>query len=146
MLRSPLMTSTGHGPAVVGALSRALSGRRDVLVAVLFGSEARGRAGPDSDVDLAVLAPGVDLVDLAVALSSALGRDVDVVSLDDAPVPLLAEVVQHGLVAHEGRPGAAAGWWASALADLETDLPWYRRMSRAWLEVVAAGGLAGGQR
>jgi len=129
----------------VAALGTALRGRDDVLLAILFGSEARGRARRDSDVDVAVVAPGVDLHDLAGDLSGRLGRDVDVVDLDQAFVPLLVEVVAHGIVVHEGRGGFAASWRARALADLETDLPWYRRMSEAWLARVASLGVGDGQ-
>jgi len=71
------------------AVGQALSGRRDVRLAILFGSQARGEAGPASDVDVAVQAPGVDLLALAATLSLAVGREVDVVALDAAGVPLL---------------------------------------------------------
>ena len=48
------------------ALQATLAGRRDVRVAILFGSVARGTAAADSDVDLAVdVAPGVDLSKLS---------------------------------------------------------------------------------
>jgi predicted nucleotidyltransferase len=50
----------------------------------VFGSVARGEAGPDSDVDLLVdFVPGRSLMDhagLLVALEDLLGRKVDVVS------------------------------------------------------------------
>lgn len=130
----------------MASLAGALQGRADVVLALLFGSEAQGRARSDSDVDVAVIAPGVDLAQLAGDLSSRLGREVDVVDLEDAFVPLLAEVVAHGVVVHEGRSGAAGAWRAHALADLEIDLPWYRRMSDGWLGRVAARGLGDGQR
>jgi predicted nucleotidyltransferase len=39
-------------PALVEALRSALDGRQDVKVAFLFGSRARGRFRPDSDVDM----------------------------------------------------------------------------------------------
>ena len=52
----------------------------------VFGSCARGEERPDSDVDFLVeYAPRYDLFDaigLQVDLKSALGRDVDVVSMD----------------------------------------------------------------
>jgi len=56
-------------------------GARDVRV---FGSVARGDAGPDSDVDLLVnLEPGRSLLDLGsllMDLRDLLGREVDVVT------------------------------------------------------------------
>ena len=133
-------------PSVVAELRSALRERDDVLLAILFGSQASGRAGADSDVDVALWAPGVDLLDLAAELGTGLGREVDVVALDDVFVPVLAEIVAHGIVVHEGRPGAAGSWRSRALATLETDLPWYRRMRDAWLGRVAARGVSDGQR
>jgi predicted nucleotidyltransferase len=131
---------------IVAALRSALRGRTDVRAAILFGSQARGRARPDSDVDVAVLAPAVDLLQLAADLGAALGKGVDVVELDLAFVPVVAEVIDHGIVVHEGVRGAAASWRARALCDLEIDLPWYRRMRDAWLARVAERGLGDGQR
>jgi uncharacterized protein len=55
----------------------------------LFGSLARGEAGPDSDVDVALDIPPsrkfslLDLAEVRVALCDILGRDVDVVILQD---------------------------------------------------------------
>lgn len=110
-------------------LAQALSHRRDVRLAVLFGSQARGAARSDSDVDLAVDAPGVDTVALAVELADVLGRDVDVVSLHADSIPLLHSIVRDGIVVHEARRGAGALWRSHALATLEIDLPWFRRMA-----------------
>lgn len=56
-------------------------GARNVRV---FGSVARGQAGPDSDIDLLVdLEPGRSLLDLSglwVDLNDLLGRKVDIVT------------------------------------------------------------------
>ena len=56
--------------------------RRGVVRAGVFGSVARGDAGPDSDVDFLVeFEPGRSLVDLAglrLDLAEVLHRDVDV--------------------------------------------------------------------
>jgi predicted nucleotidyltransferase len=126
------------------SLRRALAGRDDVHVALLFGSRARGRARADSDVDLAVLASGVDLLDLAASLSLALDLEVHVADLADASIPLLQAIVRDGILVHEGRRGAAARWRSHALTTLETDGPWYARMSAAWLRRVAERGVARG--
>lgn len=122
-------------------LARELAREGDVRLAVLFGSRARGRARPGSDLDLAVRAPGADLLGIAGRLSAALGIDVDVVSLDHADIPLLAEIVEHGVVVHEAAPGEQARWRSAAIAALETDLPWYARMRDAWLRRVARDGV-----
>jgi predicted nucleotidyltransferase len=127
-------------PAIL-AVRRALDDRTDIHLAIVFGSRARGTAGPGSDVDVAVRAPGVDLLALAAELSRVTGHEVDVVPVDDAGIPLLARIVQEGVAVHEGRRGALASWRARALADLETDRPWFARMREAWLARVASRGL-----
>ena len=128
---------------VLARLRDALRGRDDVQLVLLFGSEARGSAGPASDVDVAVLAPGVDLLGLAAKIREAVDREVDVVSLEDATIPLLMELVRDAIVVHEGVPGAHATWRFHALLSLETDGPWYRRMRDAFLARLASGAPAG---
>ena len=60
--------------------------QRGIASLALFGSMARGEAGPDSDIDLLVdIAPGypfslVDLASLKNLLSDRLGREADVVT------------------------------------------------------------------
>lgn len=114
--------------------------RRDVHLALVFGSRATGRGTSRSDLDIAVVAPGADLFRIAGDLSSAARVEVDLLDLADAGVPLLARIVREGVVIHEARRGAAAQWRAHALADLATDLPWYRRMRDAWLGHLATKG------
>ena len=65
-------------PALVETLRAALAGRKDVQLALLFGSQARGRARPDSDADVAYLGETVDPLELAYHLSLAARREVDV--------------------------------------------------------------------
>jgi predicted nucleotidyltransferase len=129
---------------VVARLRQVLAGRKDVRVAVLFGSEARGAARAGSDVDVAVDAPGADILELAAALSEALSREVDVVPLEDATIPLLEQLIRDGIVVHEAYPGAGALWRSHALASLETDRPWFARMRDAWLARVRGQGLSRG--
>jgi predicted nucleotidyltransferase len=129
---------------VAARLHHALAGRKDVRVAVLFGSEARGAARAGSDVDVAVDAVGADILELAAALSDALCREVDVVPLEDATIPLLEQLVRDGIVVHEAFPGAGALWRSHALTSLETDRPWFARMREAWLARVRERGLSRG--
>lgn len=123
---------------VVDRLKGALSSRADVRLAVLFGSHARDAARAGSDVDVAIDAPGVDETELCVELSDALGCEVDVVSLHTESIPLLHSIVRDGIVVHEARRGAGALWRSHALATLEIDLPWFRRMADAMLVRLAA--------
>jgi predicted nucleotidyltransferase len=115
-----------------------LRSRTDVRLAIVFGSRARGTATPASDVDVAVHAPGVDLLRLAADLSRAIRHEVDVVALEDAGVPLLARIVREGVGVHEARRGALASWRARALTQLETDRPWFAGMRDAWLARLAS--------
>jgi predicted nucleotidyltransferase len=119
--------------AIEALLCEAFARERGVRVAVLFGSVAEGRDGEASDIDLAVLAPGVDLLELAQRLGAQLGREVDVVDLSRATIPLMEELVAHGVSVHESEPGAAALWRSRTLATLETDRPWFARMRDAFL-------------
>jgi predicted nucleotidyltransferase len=110
-------------------------------LALLFGSFARGDQRPDSDIDVAVSGVATDPLEVAAALARSTGRDVDVIRLQDASIPLLESIVDDSVVVHEGRPGAAASWRARVLADLELDRPWYARQRDAWLKHVQAKGL-----
>lgn len=71
-----------------------------VLFAYLFGSPARGTAGPLSDIDIAVyLKDGTDFVEeklnLLDQLIDKLGTDrIDLVVLNTAPLPLQARVLR----------------------------------------------------
>jgi predicted nucleotidyltransferase len=123
---------------IVDRLKSALASRTDVRLAVLFGSRARGTAHEGSDVDVAIDAPGTDDTELSVALGDALGCEVDVVSPYTDSIPLLHSIVRDGVVVHEARRGAGALWRSHALATLETDLPWFRRMADAMLVRLAA--------
>lgn len=105
---------------------------------MLFGSRARGRARPDSDVDLAVEAPGVDLWTLAADLSQAVGLEVDVVDLREAGYPLLKSVLRDGLPVHQGQRGALGSWRSQAIARVELDRPWFERMRDGFLRKLAA--------
>ena len=118
-----------------------LHARGDVALALLFGSRARGDASETSDVDVALLAPSADLLEIGARLSQASGLDVDVISLADPGVPLLDELLRDALVVYEGRPGAYATWRSHVLADLALDRPWYERMRDAWLARVAERGV-----
>jgi predicted nucleotidyltransferase len=130
------------------ALRAALRGRSAVQLALLFGSYARGTQRPDSDVDVAVLAPGMDRLELAAALSLAAKREVHVAPIEQASYPLLQALLRDSIVLHEGKKGAAAEWRSSALLiTLITDLdrPWFERMRDAYLKRLANGrGLSRG--
>ncbi len=124
---------------MIETLRHALENREDVQLAMLFGSRARGRGRPRSDVDVAVEAPGVDLWTLAADLSQAVGLDVDVVHLREAGYPLLKSVLRDGLLVHQGCKGASARWRSQAITRVELDRPWFERMRDGFLRRMAEG-------
>jgi predicted nucleotidyltransferase len=127
-------------------LAAALERRPEVELALLFGSQARGEASSASDVDVAVIGRDLDTIGLGLELTDAVGAPVDVVDLSsDPPVALLLEILRDGIKVHEGRPGGYGRFLSHSLMDLETDLPAFRRMQRAFLHRVADRGLSGGR-
>ncbi|MGB5816065.1 MAG: nucleotidyltransferase domain-containing protein [Thermoanaerobaculia bacterium] len=115
-------------------LREGLQNREDVRFAVLFGSISRGSGGSDSDLDVAVEVRGADPLQLAAELSLALDRDVDIVDLSQAGYPLLQAILRDGVLVYEGVPGSYAQWRARAIAETETDRPWFERMRDAFLK------------
>jgi predicted nucleotidyltransferase len=127
-------------------LAVALAAHGELELALLFGSRARGDAGPDSDVDVAMIGRSIDAIGLAIELTEATGIQADVVDLSgDPPLALLLAVLRDGIKIYEGRPGAYGRFLAHSLMVLETDLPAYRAMQRAFLQRVAERGLSGGR-
>ncbi|MFO0760366.1 MAG: nucleotidyltransferase domain-containing protein [Byssovorax sp.] len=118
----------------------------EVRVAMLFGSEARGTARHDSDIDLAVDAPEADLLSIDADISAALDREVDIITLDDAvlTIPMMEHLIHDGIIVYERSRGDGALLRSGMLATLETDRPWFSRMNDAWLARVAARGIARG--
>ncbi|ABL79131.1 type VII toxin-antitoxin system MntA family adenylyltransferase antitoxin [Thermofilum pendens] len=83
-------------------IARVLSNRSNVVFAYIFGSRAKGQARCRSDIDVAVYTRGEaswkHLVELKNELEDALGLDVDLVHLNEAPLTLAYEVVSTGVL------------------------------------------------
>jgi predicted nucleotidyltransferase len=113
------------------ALAARLGTEPDVLVAYLFGSQARGTATALSDVDVAVLlAPGWSFdrhLELIDGVAGVVGSNrADVVVLNDAPVALAYRVISDGrpLVVHD--EGARVRHWVETV-DRYLDMAPLRR-------------------
>ena len=128
--------------AVLQRVGAEIGAEPGLQVALVFGSFARGQAAPRSDIDVAV-SGSVDVLALAGRLTIALGREVDVVRIENATIPLVESIVRDGIVVFERTRGAAAVLRARLLASVETDRPWYARMQKAWLSHVATRGILG---
>jgi predicted nucleotidyltransferase len=135
------------------SLVRALSDRladespRGIVSVYLFGSVAEDRAHRESDVDIAVLLDRAwyptaksrfeARLRLIGDLSSALGRQVDVVALNDAPPQFARRILTTGrpmFVADANADRAFLRIVLSRAADLE---PFLRRMRRIKLAALA---------
>jgi predicted nucleotidyltransferase len=105
---------------------------------VRFGSTATGRAGPDSDQDIAVL-PAVRLgldrqAELVVALSDRLGGpDVDLTVLDSDDGLLLFRVASEGAVLYQETPTTFLQFRSYAARRYD-DTARYRAATSRWLK------------
>jgi hypothetical protein len=112
-----------------------------VVLAVLFGSRAGGRAARRSDTDLAVLTNGIQglhsrhgsggrtelLKDLVCYLQSSA---VDLVILNHANSLLRFEIAKTGKPVYEETPGAFADFCSLAVRQHEDSRLFYRAMDR----------------
>lgn len=109
-----------------------------LVCAYLFGSQARGDAAPRSDVDVAVLfeqdpprtLEGLHL-DLADDLSAAVGRPIDLVVLNRAPVDLVHRVLRDGVLLLDLDPSARIRFEVRARNEYFDLLPHLQRYRRS---------------
>jgi predicted nucleotidyltransferase len=103
--------------AAVSAIREAVSG---AIAVYLFGSRARGDAGRDSDVDLALLGPApLDAIarfELQERIAAKLHASVDLVDLRAASTVMRVQVLEHGRLLYEGDAEERARFEVSALS------------------------------
>ncbi|NJL27919.1 MAG: nucleotidyltransferase domain-containing protein [Thermoanaerobaculia bacterium] len=129
------------------AIKTELEAQPSVLLAVLFGSVARGRSGPQSDLDLGVqLDPDTpqERRRIEVLAARATRRQTDVVFLDDAPPLLRFQIARDGRVLVEHQPRAWPRFKEKAMTDWWDWAPTARKINAIYLrrlkEQVAHGG------
>jgi predicted nucleotidyltransferase len=129
-------------------LKAALGEGPPLRLAVLFGSAARGKIRPDSDVDVAILPEDPDLplaVELAlqVSLTAACGREVDLVRLDRASTLVRWQVASHGIPLLAGDERAHARFVAAAAAEYIDFAPGFARAAERFRRRLIEDGAAG---
>ena len=126
------------------ALEAYLARRRDVRLALLFGSRVRGDARPDSDVDVAVrFDAGTDRgglahprFEVAADLTGLCGRTVDVVDLATAPPALAFAIAGEGRLLFEKSEGLCVEFRAGAYDRYFDTAPLRRVRERYLLEDI----------
>jgi predicted nucleotidyltransferase len=110
----------------------------DLVCVYLYGSLARGQRHRDSDVDIAVLyatEPPSTLDGLGVELGNALerhlGRPVDLLVLNRAPVDLIHRVLRDGILIHDRNPAARIRFEVKARNEYFDLLPYLRQYRRS---------------
>jgi len=141
-------------PAVdLDALRTYFEQQEDVLFALMFGSRARGTAGPLSDVDVAVMFPeSLDdyarfrrRLRLMVELSAILGTDdVDVAVLNDVPITLGYRVFRDGIMLQCRDDTAFVKAKASIISQYLDFLPSLERSTRRFFRLAVEGKLSRG--
>lgn len=134
------MRADDMNPDPIETILAVLSRHRGIEVALLFGSLASGRAGRDSDIDLAVGADRPLDADAKMALmaelAEATGRPIDLIDLNSVGEPLLGEVIKQGRRLL-GTNDVYAKLVNRHLIEEADFMPYYRRIlaerRRAWI-------------
>lgn len=110
----------------------------DLIAVYVFGSVARRTSGPSSDVDIAILfaaPPAPTLAGLPLKteaeLEQLLGRPVQIVVLNNAPVDLVHRVLRDGDLVCEADHGACVAFEMTARREYLDLLPILRRYRQA---------------
>ncbi len=127
-------------------LRRALEDEQDIAYALLFGSGGRGALRPTSDVDIAIeFRPGTlrdtaTLGRLAARLESAVGREVDLVVMEEAASPLAYRIFRDGRIIVEQDHTVLAARKARAILEYLDFKPVEERCADGVLRAAAGRG------
>jgi predicted nucleotidyltransferase len=120
-----------------------LEARFGVVTLWLFGSEARGRATAESDLDLAALflrpPTPLERLEAAADLGALLGRPVDLIDLDRTSPILAMQVLRYGKLLIDRDTTRRAGFFSRTLSLYE-DLKIVRRGAERALQERMTGG------
>lgn len=122
---------------LLARLAAAARQQPEIALAVVFGSLARGEAGAQSDVDVAIDLACADASRrgaIEAELGRAAGREIDLVDLDGAPPQLRFEIARDGRLLYERAPHAWADFRARAMIDWWDWAPTARRIHHAAAE------------
>lgn len=130
--------------------------KHSISLAILFGSQAAGRAVRESDIDLAVWLEQAELLKDAQEAARAkkqLMRDlisyletgnIDLVILNHASPLLKFQVARTGKPVYEKNPGFFAGFCSRALRE-HNDAGIFYRATEVYLQRIIEGRETGGQ-
>jgi predicted nucleotidyltransferase len=100
-----MATSTPSKKEIVRQVAQFAAEQPTVLAAYLFGSAAQNRLADESDVDIGLLfetsPEALRLLELQEVLTTALNRQSDLVSLNQASPILAMQVLKHGEIVFE---------------------------------------------
>jgi predicted nucleotidyltransferase len=119
---------------------------RPVLAAYAFGSRVTGTPRPDSDLDVGYyvdrsrrldVLPIAEEMQLATALSDAVGLNIDLRNLGGAPLELKGRVLEEGVRIYSGEPAARVGLERALLAQYHDYKDIFQQMHMVRLRATA---------
>jgi uncharacterized protein len=127
---------------VESEIIKSADSKPEVLAAFLFGSVARGKERPESDIDVAVLLTREILpesyldwrLSLMDEVSRRTGREADVTVLNEAGPVLCHQVFRDGRLLFERDHKAVTTFKAKAMLEYVDWLPYKERLDRAVIE------------